>query len=109
MPTGMIDQSTIVAKTNEIDCDADLVMVTLADAGPRYTMIDRAPGCKKNADGAVEDDAWYDSILLVSDKTKSRLYARVAEAKPPDRGSRRDPLQRSRSVTEGREGVDRGR
>jgi WD40 repeat protein len=70
VPSGMIDQSLVVAKTSDNDCDADLVLVTLADVGPRYATLDRAPGCKKTPDGVVEDN----SILLVHNKAKGALY-----------------------------------
>ena len=96
VPTGMIDQSTIVAKTNESDCDADLVMVTLSDAGPRYTTIDRAPGCKKMRTAAWRTTRRTTAFCWCPQQRQEPAVCR-APRRPnlQDRGSGRNSVYRS--------------
>ena len=72
VPSGVVDEKLIVVKNAFRDCDADLLLV-LADVRPQYATIDRAPGCKTNADGSLSVESWYDSIV-VHHKEKDLLY-----------------------------------
>jgi WD40 repeat protein len=73
VPSGVIEEGLVIAKTADEDCDADLVLVILADPVPHYATLDSAPGCKKRPDGML-DRKDYRNIVLIHNKTKRQLF-----------------------------------
>ncbi len=67
-----LDDTLLVAKTKEVDCDADVLLVSLTPREHRRTTIDKAPGCKKDRDGNI--DTASDSLMLFHDEDNQRLY-----------------------------------
>jgi len=67
----ILNDRTLLIKTNTNDCDAALLLVDLSTSEPIYETIDPAPGCKRKPDGSVDDKG---HLSILNREVERRLY-----------------------------------